>query len=50
VSPASQPDWARRLQRKQQLTQAATTVAHTLRAGDGGGSSSGPQVRDPSNS
>ncbi|MDT4867133.1 P-type conjugative transfer protein TrbL [compost metagenome] len=50
TSPARQPDWARRLQRKQQLTQAATTVAHTLRGGDGGGSSSGPQVRDPSNS
>ncbi|MFG5862589.1 P-type conjugative transfer protein TrbL [Metapseudomonas sp. CR1201] len=47
---AKQPDWARRLQRKQQLTQAATTVAHTLRAGDGGGSSPGPQIRDPSNS
>ncbi|HFS0969455.1 TPA: P-type conjugative transfer protein TrbL [Pseudomonas aeruginosa] len=50
ASPAKQPEWARRLQRKQQLTQAATTVAHTLRAGDGGGSSPGPQVRDPSNS
>ena len=50
TSPAKQPDWARRLQRKKQLTQAATTVAHTLRAGDGGGSSPGPQVRDPSSS
>ncbi|WP_430292936.1 P-type conjugative transfer protein TrbL [Pseudomonas sp. B1-22] len=49
TSPAKQPDWARRLQRKQQLTHAATTVAHTLRGGDGGGSSPGPQVRDPSN-
>ncbi len=50
TSPAKQPDWAKRLQRKQQLTHAATTVAHTLRGGDGGGSSPGPQVRDPSNS
>ncbi|HBO2700929.1 P-type conjugative transfer protein TrbL [Pseudomonas aeruginosa] len=50
TSPTKQPDWAKRLQRKQQLTQAATTVAHTLRGGDGGGSSPGPQVRDPSNS
>ncbi|WP_343577858.1 P-type conjugative transfer protein TrbL [Pseudomonas sp.] len=50
TSHAKRPDWARRLQRKQQLTQAATTVAHTLRAGDGGGSSPGPQVRDPSSS
>ncbi|HBX54591.1 P-type conjugative transfer protein TrbL [Pseudomonas sp. UBA2684] len=48
--PAKPPAWAKRLQRKQQLTQAATTVAHTLRGGDGGGSSPGPQVRDPSNS
>ena len=48
--PAKQPDWAKRLQRKQQLTHAATTVAHTLRGGDGGGSSPGPQARDPSNS
>lgn len=47
---AKQPDWAKRLQRKQQLTHAATTVAHTLRGGDGGGSAPGPQVRDPSNS
>ncbi|MGZ7460044.1 P-type conjugative transfer protein TrbL [Pseudomonas sp. Ma2-10] len=50
ATPAKQPDWAKRLQRKQQLTHAATTVAHTLRGGDGGGSAPGPQVRDPSNS
>ncbi|MBS7661635.1 P-type conjugative transfer protein TrbL [Pseudomonas lalucatii] len=49
TTPAKQPEWAKRLQRRQQLTQAATTVAHTLRGGDGGGSSPGPQVRDPSN-
>jgi type IV secretion system protein TrbL len=49
-APAKQPDWAKRLQRKQQLSHAATTVAHTLRGGDGGGSAPGPQVRDPSNS
>lgn len=48
--PSRQPDWAKRLQRRQQLSQATTTVAHTLRGGDGGGSSPGPQVRDPSNS
>ncbi|MBA4208845.1 MAG: P-type conjugative transfer protein TrbL [Parvibaculum sp.] len=45
-----QPAWARRLQRRQQLSHAATTVAHTLRGGDGGGSGSGPSLRDPSNS
>ncbi|NQD95858.1 P-type conjugative transfer protein TrbL, partial [Pseudomonas sp. CrR25] len=47
---AKQPDWAKRLQRRQQLSQATTTVAHTLRGGDGSGSSPGPQIRDPSNS
>jgi type IV secretion system protein TrbL len=50
ASAAQPPQWAKRLQRKQQLTHAATTVAHTLRAGDGGGSSSGPQISDSSNS
>lgn len=50
ASAAQHPQWAKRLQRKQQLTHAATTVAHTLRAGDGGGSSSGPQISDSSNS
>lgn len=50
TAPAKQPDWAKRLQRRQQLSQATSTVAHTLRGGDGGGSSPGPQIRDPSNS
>lgn len=45
-----QPAWAKRLQRRQQLSHAATTVAHTLRGGDGGGAGSGPSLRDPSNS
>jgi type IV secretion system protein TrbL len=45
-----QPGWAKRLQRKQQLSHAATTVAHTLRGGDGGGSGSGPSLRDDSTS
>ncbi|HGE2196684.1 P-type conjugative transfer protein TrbL [Pseudomonas aeruginosa] len=42
----AQPAWARRLQRRQQISHAATTVAHTLRGGDGGGSGSGPNLRD----
>ena len=42
----AQPAWARRLQRRQQISQAATTVAHTLRGGDGGGSGTGPNLRD----
>ena len=41
-----QPAWAKRLHRRQQLTHAATTTAHTLRGGDGGTSSQGPSLRD----
>ncbi|CAJ0796589.1 P-type conjugative transfer protein TrbL [Ralstonia holmesii] len=41
-----QPDWAKRLHRRQQITHAATTAAHALRGGDGGGSGSGPSLRD----
>ncbi|MEX2037152.1 P-type conjugative transfer protein TrbL [Pseudomonas aeruginosa] len=33
-----QPAWAKRMHRRQQITHAATTTAHTLRGGDGGGS------------
>ena len=40
------PAWAKRLHRRQQLTHAATTAAHTLRGGDGGSSSQGPSLRD----
>ena len=43
---AAQPAWAKRLHRRQQLTHAATTAAHTLRGGDGGSSSQGPSLRD----
>lgn len=42
----TQPAWAKRLQRRQQIAHAATTAAHTLRGGDGGGSGSGPSLRD----
>jgi len=42
----AQPAWAKRLHRRQQLTHAATTAAHTLRGGDGGTSSQGPNLRD----
>jgi len=40
------PAWAKRLHRRQQLTHAATTTAHALRGGDGGGSGQGPSLRD----
>ena len=43
---AEQPAWAKRLHRRQQLTHAATTAAHTLRGGDGGSSSQGPSLRN----
>ena len=43
---AAQPAWAKRLHRRQQLTHAATTAAHTLRGGDAGSSSQGPSLRD----
>ncbi|AXL82861.1 TPA: P-type conjugative transfer protein TrbL [Pseudomonas aeruginosa] len=42
----AQPAWAKQLQRRQQISHAATTAAHTLRSGDGGGSGSGPNLRD----
>lgn len=42
----AQPGWAKRLHRRQQLSHAATTAAHTLRGGDGGSSSQGPSLRD----
>ncbi|MDT4806005.1 P-type conjugative transfer protein TrbL [compost metagenome] len=42
----AQPAWAKRLQRRQHISHAATTVAHTLRGGDGGGSGNGPNLRD----
>ncbi|CAM3931245.1 P-type conjugative transfer protein TrbL [Bordetella muralis] len=41
-----QPAWAKRLHRRQQMTHAATTTAHTLRGGDGGGSGQSPSLRD----
>ncbi|PRE08041.1 MULTISPECIES: P-type conjugative transfer protein TrbL [Pseudomonadota] len=39
-----QPAWAKRLHRRQQIAHAATTTAHTLRGGDGGGSAQGPSL------
>lgn len=42
-----QPAWAKRMHRRQQITHAATTAAHTLRGGDGGGSGQGPSLRNP---
>ena len=41
-----QPAWAKQLQRRQRLSQSATTVAHSLRGGDGGGAGSCPSLND----
>jgi len=40
------PAWARRLQRRQQVAHGATMAAHSLRAGDHGGSGAGPSLRN----
>ncbi|PVY55529.1 MULTISPECIES: P-type conjugative transfer protein TrbL [unclassified Simplicispira] len=45
AAATEQPAWAKRLHRRQQLTHAATAAAHSLRGGDGGGSSQGPSLR-----
>ncbi|GKS77423.1 P-type conjugative transfer protein TrbL [Acidovorax sp. SUPP950] len=50
ATPASEPAWAQRMRRKQQVTQAATTAAHVLRSGDHAGGGSGPSLQDSSNS
>ncbi|MFA7667791.1 MAG: P-type conjugative transfer protein TrbL [Burkholderiaceae bacterium] len=50
AGPAAQPAWAKRLHRRQQLTQAATTAAHALRGGDGGGAGQGPSLRGDADS
>jgi type IV secretion system protein TrbL len=47
-SATAQPSWAKRLQRRQQISQATATLAHTLRGGDAGGSAQGPRLKDPS--
>ena len=48
--PASEPAWAKQMRRKQQASNAVSTAAHTLRAGDHGGSGASPSLRDESNS
>jgi len=48
-SSAKAPDWARRLQRRQNLSQGASAAAHAVRSGDHGGSGASPSLDDPSN-
>ncbi|WP_296891882.1 P-type conjugative transfer protein TrbL [Thiobacillus sp.] len=47
--PAAEPAWAKQMRRKQQVSHAATTAAHTLRSGDHGGGGASPSLRDDSN-
>ncbi len=47
--PTAEPAWAKQMRRKQQVSHAATTAAHTLRSGDHGGSGASPSLRDDSN-
>jgi type IV secretion system protein TrbL len=51
TSPSATPEsaWAQRMRRRQQVSHAASTAVHALRAGDHGGSGASPSLRDPSN-
>ncbi|WP_137891161.1 P-type conjugative transfer protein TrbL [Ramlibacter sp. 2FC] len=49
-APGPAPAWAKRLQRQQRISHGVSTVAHTLRSGDHGGSGASPSLRDHSNS
>ena len=46
---AGAPDWARRLQRRQNLSQGASAAAHAVRSADHGGGGASPSLDDPSN-
>jgi type IV secretion system protein TrbL len=48
TAAAHAPDWARQLQRRQQMTQGAAVAAHVLRSSDHGGSGASPTLRDES--
>jgi len=46
--PASgKPDWAKRFKRSQAVREGVFVAAHTLNAGDGGGASEGPNLKQP---
>ena len=47
-STSSEPDWARRIRRREQMTRAGTVASQTLREGDRGSASEGPDL-DPDN-
>jgi type IV secretion system protein TrbL len=47
--PADVPDWAQRLQRRQNMAHGASAAAHAVRSGEHGGSGASPSLDDPSN-
>jgi len=49
AGPSAPPAWAKRAQARQRAAHGATLLAHTIHAGDAGGSGAGPSLRDPSN-
>jgi type IV secretion system protein TrbL len=46
---ADTPAWARRLQRRQRLSQGLSMAMHSVRGGEHGGGGANPSLRDPSN-
>lgn len=44
---SGQPNWAKRFKRSQSLREGVFVAAHTLNAGDGGGASEGPNLKQP---
>lgn len=45
-SPGSNPNWARRMQARQNISQAGQVAAHSVRDGDRGSSGAAPQLND----
>ena len=45
MSSGGQPAWASRFKRTQAIREGVLVAAHTLNAGDGGGASEGPNLK-----
>lgn len=48
ASSSAEPDWARRIRRREQMSRAGTVASQTIREGDRGSASEGPDL-DPDN-
>ena len=46
AAPTGEPAWARAMRRRQSVHQGASTAAHAVRSGDGGGSGSSVSVSE----